>query len=346
MQYPAKTAYLGALSLFFSAVELFIPTILPFFRIGLANIPLIAALGLPFQDFVILLLIKAVGTSYVAGTIFSPFFIMSLVQTFISGTGMYYLKKASGQWISVYSVSAFGALLSDIAQIAIASLYAGSGAFALLPLMLILSLPSSLITATISKRIEIPEIAITAVSREKGRYYGILPFILSAIALASVHEVLLLLFSAAGCFIFQKAAGREIRIWPHIMMFLFMVISSVLTPSGKVLWRFLSFPITEGALSAALSKSLMLSASIALSQGFSRIIAPQQGLIGEVLAIFNALIESFHKQKGTIADKVQATLMSEMQENHIIKQNNIPVFTSIAISAFLITISLLNYLFL
>ena len=345
MRYQARIAYLGALSLFFSAVELFIPSLLPFFRIGLANIPVIAALGLPFTDFLMLLLIKAIGTSYVSGTLFSPFFIMSLVQTIVSGTGMYLVKRAAGS-ASVYSVSAFGALLSDIAQIAIASAYAGRGAFSLLPLMLVLSLPASLITAAVSKRIEIPDIKAGFSAEESDNRPAMLLFLLSALALASVRSILPLAASAAGCLIFQRAAGRRIRLLPHIMMLVFMTVSSVLTPSGEVLVRILSFPITEGSIADALSKSLMLSSSIALSQGFSRIITPGSGLTGQVLALFDALLESFHKQKGSIADKVQATLMSEMHEKQSRKRNNIPKFTSIAITGFLIVISILNYLFL
>ena len=44
MRYRDRIAYLGALSLFLSAIELLIPRVVPFFRIGLANIPVMAAL--------------------------------------------------------------------------------------------------------------------------------------------------------------------------------------------------------------------------------------------------------------------------------------------------------------
>ena len=59
MRYRDRIAYLGALSLFLSAIELLIPRVIPFFRIGLANIPVMAALGLPVWDFSILLFITA-----------------------------------------------------------------------------------------------------------------------------------------------------------------------------------------------------------------------------------------------------------------------------------------------
>ena len=345
MRYPAKVAYLGALSLFFSAVELFIPSILPFFRIGLANIPVIAALGLPASDFMMLLLIKAIGTSYVSGTLFSPFFLMSLVQTILAGSGMYFLRKISRS-ISVYSISAAGALISDISQIAVASIYAGRGAFPLLPVMLMLSLPASIITAAISKRIEISEIALGSDTGIKTRPLNIALFLLSAMALASIDGVTARIAAFAGCLIFQRAAGRRIRLLPHIMLSAFMMISSLLTPSGKVIARFLSFPITEGAIMDALMKSLLLSSSIALSQGFSRIITPGSGLIGQVLATFDALLESFHRQNGTFLERVQSTLASEMHEKVQKNRNNVPIFTSFGVSIFLIAIAILNYLFL
>ena len=44
MQSRDKIAYLGALSLLMSLAELFVPRPLPFFRLGLANIPLLLGL--------------------------------------------------------------------------------------------------------------------------------------------------------------------------------------------------------------------------------------------------------------------------------------------------------------
>ena len=348
MRYRDRIAYLGALSLFLSAIELLIPRVVPFFRIGLANIPVMAALSLPINEFSILLLVKAIGTSYISGTLFSPFFLMSLTQTVLAGFTMFFLKRFSKR-ISVYSISAAGALVSDAAQIGIASLYAGRGALSLLPVMLILSLPASILTAAVSKRIEIPDIPYPAeyIGKEKlSSRTAIIAFILSALALVPIRNTAMAAAAAVSCIIFQRAAGRKIRIMPHIVLFIFLMISSVLTPSGEVLFRILSFPVTDGAVQTAMLKSFKLSASIALSQGFSRAIAPQSGFLGQVLSLFSALLESFHGQKGSLAEKVQRTLASDMHKNSQIQSNNIPAVTLIAITVLLILFSISDYLFL
>ena len=348
MRYRDRIAYLGALSLFLSAIELLIPRVIPFFRIGLANIPAMAALGFPAREFSILLFIKALGTSYISGTLFSPFFLMSLTQTVLAGFTMFFLNRFSKR-ISVYSISAAGALVSDMAQIGIASLYAGRGALSLLPVMLILSLPASILTAAVSKRIEIPEISYQMETNGEEKHSSrtaILAFILSALALIPIGNAAIAAAAAVSCIIFQRATGRRIRIMPHIVLFIFLMISSILTPSGKVLFRILSFPVTDGAVQDAMLKSFKLSASIALSQGFSRAIAPQSGFLGQVLSLFSALLESFHGQKGSLAEKVQRTLASDMHKNSQIQSNNIPAVTLIAITVLLILFSISDYLFL
>ena len=348
MRYRDRIAYLGALSLFLSAIELLIPRVVPFFRIGLANIPVMAALSLPINEFSILLLVKAIGTSYISGTLFSPFFLMSLTQTVLAGFTMFFLKRFSKR-ISVYSISAAGALVSDAAQIGIASLYAGRGALSLLPVMLILSLPASILTAAVSKRIEIPEISYPAENSGEEKHssrMAILAFILSALALIPIGNPAMAAAAAVSCIIFQRATGRRIRVMPHIVLFIFLMISSILTPSGKVLFRILSCPVTDGAVRDAMLKSFKLSASIALSQGFSRAIAPQSGFLGQVLSLFSALLESFHGQKGSLAEKVQRTLASDMHKNSQIQSNNIPAVTLIAITVLLILFSISDYLFL
>ena len=175
---------------------------------------------------------------------------------------------------------------------------------------------------------------------------AIIAFILSALALVPIRNTAMAAAVAVSCIVFQRATGRKVRIMPHIVLFIFLMISSVLTPSGKVLFRILSFPITDGAVQAAMLKSFKLSASIALSQGFSRAIAPQSGFLGQVLSIFSALLASFHEQKGSLAEKVQRTLASDMHKNSHTSSNNIPAFILIAITVLLILFSISDYLFL
>ena len=136
---------LTALSLLLSLAETFIPRPLPFFRIGLANIPMLLAIGkLGGKDYLILALFKAVSTSYLSGTLFSPFFLISLGQSMASATIMYMVSIMLDKHVSLYGISLSGAAASAFTQIAIASLIIGIGIFSLLPLMLIFSFFSSL----------------------------------------------------------------------------------------------------------------------------------------------------------------------------------------------------------
>jgi heptaprenyl diphosphate synthase len=72
---PDTLALYAALALFFSIVELLIPKPIPFFRIGLANLPLLVALTfLSRKDFVLLVLLKIMGQALVGGRFFPTFF--------------------------------------------------------------------------------------------------------------------------------------------------------------------------------------------------------------------------------------------------------------------------------
>lgn len=347
MRYRDRIPFLGALALFFSAVELFIPRILPFFKIGLANIPVLAALDMPLQGFMILLVVKAIGTTYVSGTLFSVFFIMSVIQTLLSGLTMYALRRFFRN-ISIYSVSMAGALVSVLAQISVASLYAGKGVFMMLPLMLVISLPASILTAWISGKITIPDDVLIPETEkgEKNSRVSIVAFALSALMIMLSPSVPSLLLTLIVCLSFQRATERRIMVTPHILILIFMIISSVFTPSGKILFHIASWPVTEGALADGIERSLRLSSAIALSQGFSRIIRPTGGITGRTLAIFDAMLSSFRVQKGSLWEKVRNTLSSTQYEKQQKTDVNVPLFTSIAVSVLLTAITVVACFFL
>jgi uncharacterized membrane protein len=87
-------AVLAALCFFLSAVEFLIPKFLPFFRIGLANAPVLLALPLPPAAFFSLLLLKTLGGALFSGSLFSWAALLSFGGSFAGGLGMYLLYRA------------------------------------------------------------------------------------------------------------------------------------------------------------------------------------------------------------------------------------------------------------
>ncbi len=336
---------LAALSLFLSAIELFIPRFLPFFRLGLANIPLLMALSLDIRSFCVLALMKGIGTSYTAGNLFSIFSIISILQSLASGVTMLGLSRVLKKHISIYGISISGALVSTLVQLSLASLYAGSGAMAFMPAMLALSFPSALITAFISRKIVEPEYNpdIHGTGKHNGLNIALLAITGAAIMMTTALPLLLpaLLLS----FLLQHLAGRKIKLLPHITMLVFIVLSSLLVPEGEVLATIFSFPITEGALRDGLSRSLRLSGGIALSQAFSQLIKPERGIPGKTLTIFTMLLSSFRNAEGNIWQKFTSALTATNTEINPNTQINIPIFTLIAISSLIVILSIANCVF-
>ena len=334
MQSRDKIAYLGALSLLMSLAELFVPRPLPFFRLGLANIPLLLGLTMDVGPYMALLLVKAIGNSYVSGTIFSPFALMSLAQTFASGMAMYGAGRL-GERISIYSVSLLGAAVSSAVQIAVAALYAGRGVTAFLPLMLAVALPSSLLVAYIAKRIRLPEALPEEDGNSAGGRRNTIPIAAMAITVGSslmLDSIPLLLAALMASLCFQRATGRRIRLMPHIWTMAFMVLSSLMTPEGRVLSTILSFPITENALISGVAKALRLSCTMALSQGFSTQLTISSGLIGRTLYLFSLIEISFRSASGSLKERILSSLELKVHNKPPKQQINITNFTLIAIS--------------
>ena len=94
-------------------------------------------------------------------------------------------------------------------------------------------------------------------------------FVISAFVIFLFQRNLAVLF-AGDIIFFLLALTRKgkVKILPSLMMIIAITFFSLLTPYGKVLYRFgnLGFAITEGALIGGLRKGLILSGMIFLSQ--------------------------------------------------------------------------------
>ena len=122
---PVRTdlvAFFGALSLFFATLEYLIPKPIPFFRLGLSNLPLLVSLGFfTFPEQLLLLLLKVVGTGIVNGTLASYVFLFSsgaALASFVVMYGLYRLVPA--RWLSLTGISLAGSLASNTVQIVLA----------------------------------------------------------------------------------------------------------------------------------------------------------------------------------------------------------------------------------
>lgn len=323
-------AWLTALTLLFSYAEMLLPRIVPFFRLGLGNIAILAALPLAPGPFFLLTVLKAVAASLMAGTLFSPFVLISLGQSILSGLLMYGLfhmnRLCKNKLLSLYGISLCGSALSAVVQIALSSLYLGRGTYTLLGPMLIFNAVSGILTAFLCQVLELeggslPLGSATVVSSPTPSN-GAHPHTLGTICLA-----VLILVAAAGVFflrsvyvlagafvlslIFQKISGRKIMVIPYISLWLFVLISSILIPEGKILFSLGNFSITQGALLSGIQKALKLSTVCALSQCAANLRPSENTLLGLSLSCYRRMLDVLNSEKGSVLARVKKAIRSQ-----------------------------------
>ena len=323
----ASLAYLCALTLLFSYVEMILPRIVPFFRLGLANTVILLALDINFGSFIILSILKATAASLIGGTLFSPFFFISLVQSFVSALIMRFLYKfISKKAISLYGISVVGSAVSAIVQIILASLYIGKGTFALLGPMLIFNTASGILTAFFSEKSGIKE-SISLIENDSQKielqiqiseseisyrplvqiFFSIL-LIAASVSIFFIKNLIILAIALVISLLAQKLSKRKILILPHISLWLFVFISALFIPNGKVLFKLWNISVTQGALLIAAQKSLTLSTVSALSQCAVSLKPGKNTLLGQSLAFYRIMSDRFRKAEGSIIKKINYAL--------------------------------------
>lgn len=315
-----KIAYLGALTLLFSYAEMLLPRFTPFFRIGLGNIVILLAFDLNPLSFMLLTLIKAFASSLMAGTLFSPFFLISLGQSFFSGMMMYLLarlnRKCKNKLFSLYGISILGSAVSALIQIFLSTLYLGKGTYSLLGPMLLFSLFSGIITAFFSLILHIPEQAPNLIRKEsvekKQPVLLLALLILSAsAAIFMIKNLIILSLALILALILQLISGRKIYIFPHISLWIFVVISTLFIPNGEILIKIGTFSITKGSLIIGITKALKLSIVSALSQCAASLKPRGDRPLALVLAYFTALSNLFRSSQGNFIQKLKTTLQAQ-----------------------------------
>ena len=147
-------AFMGALCLFFSTIEYLFPKPFPFFRLGLANLPVLLALDLFSPAYVLLLvLLKVVGQGLVSGTLASYVFLFSAAGSLTSALVMLLAYRAGRRWISLVGVSLFGSLASNIVQVTLSVTFIfGPSAWVIAPPFLGLGVASGLVVGIFAQR--------------------------------------------------------------------------------------------------------------------------------------------------------------------------------------------------
>lgn len=324
-----KIARLAALTLVFSYAELLVPRIIPFFRLGLGNAALLMGLELSFWSFMLLSVIKSVAANLMAGTLFSPFFLVSLAQSVMSALLMFTLSRAGRRraLLSLYGISVAGSAVSAVIQIWLSSLYLGQGTWSLLGPMLLFNIASGIITAWLAETLSdiregeslplAPNTVASTGSTTNFRIRHIFLLVLILVAAATVffikntYILCVFLFIAL---IAQKLSKRKIRVIPHLSLWLFAIISSVLVPNGRVLISVFGFSITQGALLTGIQKALRLSAVSAFSQCAVTVRPKENSLTGLTLNYYKLMLDSFVNTQGSVFKKMRAALSTQQAE--------------------------------
>ncbi|HKJ85324.1 MAG TPA: Gx transporter family protein, partial [Spirochaetia bacterium] len=140
--------------LFFSTIEYLFPKPFPFFRLGLANLPILLALDLFSPGYVLLLvLLKVVGQGLLSGTLASYVFLFSIAGSFASALVMLAVHRAGRRWITLIGVSLFGSLASNIVQVTLSVTFIfGQSAWVIAPPFLGLGVASGLVVGLFAQR--------------------------------------------------------------------------------------------------------------------------------------------------------------------------------------------------
>lgn len=302
-----KIARLSAIALFFAYVENFFPHFLPFLRFGFANVAVLFAFDLCFENFLLFLLMKSIATSMINGMFFSPFFLISITQTFCSGIAMFFLNRISKRFISIYGISIFGAVLSAFVQIFLCGIYLGSGVNAFLGIMILFSVFSGILTAFISEKTkdkfsnyqfnfeqEKKQDDFFEMKIELLKIALILCFIIFVFVNQNLYLSIILLCLAL---LFQIIVKRKILIVHFAVLFVFTLISSLISPSGKVLFSFWKFSITQNSLNIGLLKAIKLCSIVSISQVATTIRFSKNSFIGKTLFYYGIICKDFELVK-------------------------------------------------
>ena len=147
-------ALFAAFCIFLSTVEYLIPKPFPFFRLGLANLPILISLIIfKPKDILLLIVLKIFGQGLITGTLFSYIFLFSAAGALASGTVMIIIVLLFKSAVTLVGVSMAGALASNLIQILFAKLFIfGNSVKYISPPLLIMGFISALIMGYLAEK--------------------------------------------------------------------------------------------------------------------------------------------------------------------------------------------------
>ncbi len=157
-----KLSFFAALCFFLSVVETAIPKPVPFFRLGLANLPIMLSFAyMTRKESSLLILLKVLLQAIVSGTLFSYIFLFSLAGSLASGFGMMAVysafrpKTAKHSFVSWIGISMAGGLLNNAAQLLCAYfIMFGDSVRYIAPLLLTISFATSFLLGLVANIFE------------------------------------------------------------------------------------------------------------------------------------------------------------------------------------------------
>lgn len=343
-----KIAYFASLSLLFSYAEAFFPRIIPFFRLGFGNIAILLSLDFSFFPFLILTFIKAICTSLISGTLFSPFILVSVCQSVISGLVMWLIFQLSRRLFSRYGISILGAATSTFIQIFLTSFFAGKGVYKFAGPMLLFSILAGFITAFIANQIKLPSVIPEFegdAALEKWEISSLLlptAILLSSVLIFNMNKLSVLTFCLIASLCFQRACGRKIHWGMYFFFFVFMLISNLLTPTGKVLYKIAGFSITEEALKLGLKKGFAFTAVSALSQCAAFIPLKNSLISAKCLKYFSSFLQSFSEKSGPLLQRLNSVLNTPKLNCQKLKSKVYSLWISVIMTAVFICCFIVN----
>ncbi len=315
----------ASLCLLFSMAEYLIPKPLPFCKLGLANLPLLLILSTwDWKSYLLVVLLKGIGSLCVGGTLFSPIALISLCGGFASAVMMKGIGSLARGHISLLGISVLGALSSNLAQIGTASLLVyGTSIWLVAPLLCAIGFASSLILAILANSCHShglfpSERALPSLPDKKGHP---LPFFLLLATLLlllfekepkKLASVWLLLLMA------QKAAGKRIRLAYPLMLLCSLLFLSLFTPTGTILWSWGPFSLGTLSLYSSLQKGLRLICMVTLSQSLVVLLPPLHLGFFRMLSLTLSLLGTYEvPHKGMKVKEIVSSLFSPREKEKV-----------------------------
>ncbi len=319
-----RLAALLALCFFLGIIENLIPKPLPFFRLGLANLPLVLALPLLTSwEYFFLVFIKIFISAYMGGTLFSPLLLLALSGSLASGLGMWLLYRLSRGSFSLVAISVAGAFIHGILQILVAKefLSVSSIDYFFLPILGISSL-SGLLIGILTIRIDFDSWLLEidqdlgvynqGVQKRRKSYLiaSLLLLMLGFVFFFSVKDWIWLNAITGALLIFRVITERKFKIMIYSLGSYFAVLLLfLLAPEGRLIAEIGPLKICESSLIEGLEKGAVLVGLIQISKIIFRWLLPafsslagERGFSGEFLFVLGKLLnnpkENFKKLLG------------------------------------------------